>query len=99
MNFSVGTKLFPYRFTEVESVMIQANVPTEKFTATADLLVELKSALHTLPLRAKYEPRRLEAVKHENNNHGKYKRKRSDENVAPYNITQKHRLVKQSGVI
>ena len=45
---------------EVLTVMNAAD--TEKFTATADLLDGLKSALHTLPLRAKYEPRRLEAV-------------------------------------
>ena len=43
---------------------------TEKFTATADLLVEPKSALHTLPLRAKYEPPRLERVELKSNNHG-----------------------------
>ena len=43
---------------------------TEKFTATADLLDGLKSALHTLPLRAKYEPPRLERVEQKSNKHG-----------------------------
>ena len=43
----------------------------EKFTATADLLDGLKSALHTLPLRAKYEPPRLERVELKRSNRGR----------------------------
>ena len=47
---------------------------TEKFTATADLLDGLKSALHTLPLRAKYEPPRLERVEFKSYVYGRLKR-------------------------
>ena len=46
----------------MRSIKLTTTADAKKVTATADRHAQPKSALHTLPLRAKYEPRRLEAV-------------------------------------
>ncbi len=54
----------------MESFAVTTTADAEKFTATADHYAQPKSALHTLSLRTKYEPRRLEAIELKSNNHG-----------------------------